>query len=191
MGAPTWPKTKYRKTCWTATGRRCSISKILSNQVLKLGKFVGIRRKGIGSHHVVLGTLLRRKHQGLTPDHSDIFSHQNMSHANAHTPGKRVACFQTSWGRITSTLKGGGEREQVLATRAGVCASRLTAVLLFSGALLAPGASQWSAGLSEVASAAVASEAWAGGLRGAVRPSRPPVLWIPHGPPALPPASSA
>lgn len=79
----------------------------------------------------------------------------------------------------------------MLATRAGVCTSRLTAVFLFSGALLAPGASQWSAGLSEVASAAVASEARAGGLRGAVRSSRPPVLWIPHGPPALPPASSA
>lgn len=71
----------------------------------------------------------------------------------------------------------------MLATRAGVCASRLTAVFLFSGALLAPGASQWSAGLSEVASAAVALEARAGGLRGAVRSSRPPVLWIPHGPP--------
>lgn len=59
MVVPTWPKMKYRKICWTATGRPCFILKTLSNQVLKLGKFVGIQRKAVGSHHIVLGTPLR------------------------------------------------------------------------------------------------------------------------------------
>lgn len=36
-----WPKMKYRKICSMATGHRCFILKILYNQVLKLGKFVG------------------------------------------------------------------------------------------------------------------------------------------------------
>lgn len=53
-----WPKMKCRKICWMATGHRCFTLKILYNQVLKLGKFVGIQRKGLVSHHVELEILL-------------------------------------------------------------------------------------------------------------------------------------
>lgn len=46
-----------------ATGRRCFILKILYNQVLKLGKFVGIQRKGVVS--IELQALFRGGAPGL------------------------------------------------------------------------------------------------------------------------------
>lgn len=132
-----WPKMKFRRTCWMATGRRCSTSRTHYNQVLRLGNpwaGGGGARRG---HRVVVGTV-PTKHSGSASNvdillfirilHVQIYESQHTSaktHEHTHTPENMLQTVG-EWGVVWVGVGVAG----------GGLASILTATCLLSRVLI-------------------------------------------------------
>lgn len=85
-----------------ATGHQCFILKILYNQVLNLGKSVGIHRKGHRQSSYYAVTSFQMKNQGFTCNCSysffiKMFYKQTREQKQTHTPERPAAHFPVSW----------------------------------------------------------------------------------------------